>query len=1127
MMALVEQTRSPLLGNRYHLYERLGVGGMGVVYRAHDRLTGETVALKRVANAGLPTADDPALRLALAHEFQALAGLRHPNIIGVRDYGFAGNGQPYFTMDLLYNPRTIVAAGQFLALATKVQLLQPVLHALAYLHRRGLIHRDLKPGNILVSGQTVKVLDFGLAALSGQTTPPSGTLRYMAPEVLQGTQATPVSDLYAVGVIAYELFAGWHPFAPTGQTVSTEQLITLEPDWDYLDLEPALLTVLQRLLAKEPTARYPDATSVIAALSEATSQSLPVETAATRESFLQAAPFIGRDHEFAQLTTALAQAVAGQGSAWLIGGESGVGKSRLLSELRTQALVQGILVVRSQASSAGGALYQLWPEVVRWLLLLTEPSDLEAAVLKPLLPTIAEFLEHPVADAPLLEAKLAQSRLFSTVAALLQRAAAQRPLLLLLEDLHWADENSLALLQWLNRLVQEPEPGQTALLLVATYRRGEAPKLPEQLETMQHILLRRLQPTQVEALSVAMLGDQGRRAQLVQFLQQETEGNTFFVVEVLRALAEEAGQLERVAAMTLPKQIFPGGVQQVVQRRLQRAPAAYQRRLQWAAVAGRQLDLAVLRAVDKTTDLDEWLDVCANAMILELQEGRWQFSHDKLREGLLQTVAADTRRHVHQQLGLTIERVHADQLMPHYANLAYHFGQAGDREKERVYLRLAGDAAQAVYANSAALTAYRQLLAISVDPNGQGFAWQQIGAILRLIGQWTEAEAALCQALDLAAAAADHPTEAHLLQAMGSLLSSRSDQQAALLWLEKARQRWVALANPRELAATLNEMGVAYQQLGEYEQATAHLEEGYRLAQAHHETEQMAIVKHSLGRVAQDQGDYPAMARHLREALTHFRTTDNKFRLAATLNNLGNLARVQGDYVQAETLYTECITIRRAIGDKHGLASALNNLGILTQNRQDYQQATQLYQESLQLRQELGDRQGMATALANIGALAYIDGNYAETERLFGESLAIYRALGNKLGIALILYNLGEVTLAQTNYQQARRYYQESLHLLAAIGDKQNIALVLIGLAAIAFYAAQDNERAICLAGAAQQLLTTNALVLDPITQASFDRVRQGAQARLSAEQFKQAWQAGQHFTLEAAVRYAIEAKDR
>ncbi len=274
-----------LLGNRYRLLDLVGAGGLGSVYCAVDGLTGETVALKRVAPSALQPITTPELRLALAHEFQALAGLRHPNLIAVRDYGFDQTQQPYFTMELLSASSSIVDAGQWLATNEKLDLLLQLLAALIYIHRRNIVHRDLKPGNVLVSGRTVKVLDFGLATITGQTLPSSGTLAYMAPEIIGGEPASPASDLYAVGIIGYELFAGWHPFAHAGQDL-TQAILSEAPDFTFVDLDPPLQGVLARLLAKRPADRYPDAAAAIAALCAATDQPLPLETVATRESFL-------------------------------------------------------------------------------------------------------------------------------------------------------------------------------------------------------------------------------------------------------------------------------------------------------------------------------------------------------------------------------------------------------------------------------------------------------------------------------------------------------------------------------------------------------------------------------------------------------------------------------------------------------------------------------------------------------------------------------------------------------------------------------------------------------------------------------------------------------------------------
>jgi serine/threonine protein kinase len=222
---------SGIIGRRYLLHEQIGSGGMGIVYRATDRLAGHIVALKQVtapAQALLFTSRSEGLdlRLALAQEFKLLASMRHPHIISVLDYGFDEQHQPFYTMEFLENPQTIFQAGAAQPLDAKIGLLAQMLQALAYLHRRGVIHHDLKPSNVMVVDGQVKLLDFGLSLTAEQGgrmgSTAAGTLAYMAPEVLQGAGASQASDLYAVGVMAYELLAGRHPFNLDDMT----QLIT-------------------------------------------------------------------------------------------------------------------------------------------------------------------------------------------------------------------------------------------------------------------------------------------------------------------------------------------------------------------------------------------------------------------------------------------------------------------------------------------------------------------------------------------------------------------------------------------------------------------------------------------------------------------------------------------------------------------------------------------------------------------------------------------------------------------------------------------------------------------------------------------------------------------------------------
>ncbi|MCU0482592.1 MAG: protein kinase [Anaerolineae bacterium] len=560
-----------LIINRYRVRDLIGKGGMGAVYRAYDRLTGDDVALKHVTVPNVQlrfssqTADpsEVNLRLILAQEFKTLASLRHPHIISVLDYGFYESHQPYFTMELLKDAMPLSSLYQ-LPPAQKADLIIQILEALSYLHRRGIIHRDLKPANVLVNvtadgGHQVKLLDFGLAIAQDYQMDERvvGTLAYLAPEVLQGAPVSRASDLYAVGVMAYELFAQRHPFLKDDTTDFIEQLLTKDPDTSILPDDLSIKPIIEKLITRKVEARYHSADVVIDAISR-TGLGVHIEKHTTRESFLQAAQFVGRDEEMHTLSGAFINAIAGQGSAWLVGGESGVGKSRLLDELSVFAVVNGATVLRGQSVKSGGIPYRQWRDPMRRLALCTELSDIEASILKEIVPDIGDLLGRDVPSAPVIEGTAGQQRLILTMIDIISRQKV--PLLLLLEDLQWASESLNPLRQLL------PLVGSLPLMIVGSYRDDERPHLPDELTGISTLKLNRLRLADIEALSESMLGSTGRQPEIIALLQRETEGNAFFIVEVVRALAEDAGQLNMVGIVTLPEKVMAGGIQAVIKR---------------------------------------------------------------------------------------------------------------------------------------------------------------------------------------------------------------------------------------------------------------------------------------------------------------------------------------------------------------------------------------------------------------------------------------------------------------------------------------------------------------------------------------------------------------------------------
>ncbi len=690
---------------------------MGVVYRAKDILTGNSVALKQVT---VPTdqllfasgGESSNLDLALAQEFRALAALRHPHIISVYDFGFDQRRQPYFTMEYVAGGQTILEAGDKIPLENKIQRIIQMLQALVYLHRRGILHRDLKPTNALISQGQLKLLDFGLSVITTRTREhltetTAGTMAYMAPEIFQGEPYSQASDLYAVGMIAFQLLTGQYPYNESNMATMLHDILAKEVDASSFGVTDSLAIVLNRLLAKERADRYQVADQVIDDLSAAADLPLPPETKEIRESFLQAAKFVGREAELTHLIDRLKETTRGHGGALMIGGESGVGKSRLLDELRIIALVEGILVMSGQAVSDGRRMYELWRKVLPTLVLYADPDNHEAATLKPLVSHIDQLLTRDVPKDEALNPQTAQEQLATTISGMLNRL--QQPTMIILEDIQWAGSESIQLLNELASGLQN----QSALL-IGTYRDDEPQQSLEALAPIESLTLQRLTEKDIADLCTSMLGQVGRDPVLVDLLQRETEGNAFFLVEAVRTLAEEAGQLDSISPNALPEIIMAGGIRAILDRRLSRVPEEARPLLQLASVAGRELDLALMRLLEPQIDLDSWLAVCTNVAVLEPHAKTWRFSHDKLREQIRDTLTHNLHHNLHRRVAVALESLYPDE-PENAAILAHHWAVAGDQNKELYYSEIAGYQAVQNSANIEAIRLLERALGLLLD----------------------------------------------------------------------------------------------------------------------------------------------------------------------------------------------------------------------------------------------------------------------------------------------------------------------------------------------------------------------------------------------------------------------------
>jgi tetratricopeptide (TPR) repeat protein len=764
-------TRRTLLAQRYRRLGVIGRGATGTVYRALDRLNGRRVALKTIVgeptDSGSPWLSSPRAPERLEREFVLLAGLRHPNIITTLDYGRDDVVGPFFTMDLQADSCTLRTAAIGQPITTKVDLLVQLLHALVYLHRRGLAHRDLKPENALCARGVLKLIDLGLATRIGRPAEETagGTLAYAAPELVRGGPPNERTDLYAVGVIAYELFAERVPFDASSPAQLLRAVFHSTPDFDRPGIEPSLAPVLRRLLARDPAERYGNALDVIAALSSALGRPLSLETTSTRASFLHGAGFVGRDGELERLRLVLPPCWEGvtYASDWsrteghlplsesghgavLVAGESGVGKSRLLEELAVEAMVRGVHVLRGQALREGSRPYEAWRGILRHLVVLAEPSELEASILAGVVPDIGTILDRKVPPAPELDPEATQIRLVRVLEALLRRC--RQPLLLMLEDLQWAGTESLKLFARAQTLASD-----LPLLLVASYRDDERPSLPRELPPgIATLTLGRLSAREIGSLCGSILGEgsseeAAKRGALAELVHQRSAGNAFLALEVVRSLANEAGGLERVIALPLAEKLpSDHATERLVHRRVERLSKEDRAFLQTAAVAGRELDLEVLAMLHPDLDVERCAARAVEAAVLASAQGRWWFAHDKLREALIEALSEGGRQRIHGELAHAIFTTSPTNA----STLAHHFGAAGETSREKEFSALAGQQFLGSGAYHEAIPFLKRALALSNaddPPLSRAVIERRLGEALFRSGQLVEARESLGNAL--------------------------------------------------------------------------------------------------------------------------------------------------------------------------------------------------------------------------------------------------------------------------------------------------------------------------------------------------------------------------------------------
>ena len=1100
-----------LLLKRYRLDAELGRGGMGVVYRSHDSLLDRNVAVKVLSATGLGSEG----HARLIHEAQSAAQLNHPNIVGVYDVGFADEAMsvPFIVMELVEGES--LHSRQHTALDEILSFARQICAALEHAHAHGIIHRDLKPENVIITPDGVaKLMDFGLASSGASRTSAegviAGTVFYLAPEQALGQAIDGRADLYALGVMLYELTTGRLPF--TGEdplTIIAQHLhAPVTPLRTHrADLPSPLEAIILKLLAKDPADRYASARELGTALAAMTlQQQSPAESRNNLP--IQLSSFVGRERELAQvkqmMTTSRLVTLVGAG---------GCGKTRLALRVAGELLAEypdGVWLVELEALSDPALIVQKASSALR----LGEESS------RPQLDRLIDFLRTK----HLLLVLDNCEHVISACAQLAETILRACPTVWILatsrETLSIAGEGTFGVSS-----LSVPDPSRLP-------PGGEVEDLASDLlayEAVQLFVERAAAVQPNFRLTNAV-------APAVAQICHRLDGIPLAIE--LAAARMKALSVDQIAARLDDRfQLLTGGSRTALPRHqtlqalidwsydlLADAERALLDRLSVFA-GGWTLEAAETVCAGnrvQAADVLDWLTRLVDKSLVLVEE-----QNGEARYRMLDTIQQYAREKLLRSGD--VARVRARHL-DFYVRVA---------EEAEPYLRSED---QLWWLNRLEAESYNARAALGwAQASGEMESGLRLAGALFLFwllrGYADEGRRWLEGTLMLTGRPAHGPVRAKALRAAGFLAVSQGDGAAGRSQLDEGLTLFREAGDQAGISDSLLGLGRAAYFQGDYATARSLFEESLSVGRAAGYPWGSAQALYRLGMVLLIQGDYAQARTYFEESVAIFRKLGDRWGLSYSLTALGEEALRRGDYAIARSVLEESYSVFQELGSKSGTAMALSELGWLALSQGDYLAARSRFEESLALRRVTGHRVGMATAFNMLGDVALHLGEYQQAKALIDKGLALRKEAGSKSGIAWSLQNLGYLAQHQGEHRQAAALFEESLGLFLELGNKVGVAECLEGLASVSVAHLGPETRAggehaagcgaadrpLRLLGAAEALREVADTPLPPYRRADYDRDLAAARAQLDEAACGAAWAEGRAMSIEQAVAYALE----
>ena len=788
------------------------------------------------------------------------------------------------------------------------------------------------------------------------------------------------------------------------------------------------------------------------------------------------APLIGRERELKRLELAVQTLLRKkEGQLVMITGEAGIGKSRLTAELRSIISSQIAVTVLEGHNLAYRRAVAYWTflDLLRKYLQVTPetpPQQVRAqltakvtAVMGSSANDVLPYLEHLFSLEPAdpetadrlsyLEPNQLRQQIFLSVRNLLVAEARRQPLVLILEDLHWADDLSLDLLTFLVDSVR-----QSPLMIYAIsrpFQEGPLTKIVAQAqkwfpEKFTAIQLQSLSPDQSERLLSELLTISELPTELRSQILQRAAGIPFYLEEILRMLIDrqiirrENSHWRVVAGADFAALGVPDSLGGLILARFDRLEPFQRKILQAASVIGRQFNLSLISAVvlpAEESQINQALGLLTErAFLLQSSsaEGEYLFRHVLTSDAVYSTLLRRERSDIHTRVAEAIERLYAPHLEGQIEVLAGHYQRSNRLDRALHFLILAGQEAARAYANEQARLYYEQALALlqKVPPTLEQAlqANQGLGDVLTFVGEYSAARECyqdaqkVLESEDFDRCISEY---SGLYRRIGATYERQGDFDHALEYL--AKSEWVMSISPApfpiETARISNDIGWIHFRRGELDLAEKRLTDALALVENTGQYDVIASVYNRLGGVYYQKDELSKASEYVRKSLVLREQIGNLSAVARSYNNLGLLNWTRGDWNDALTSFTQSMELHTNLGDIEGTIEALSNLGLLELDRGDVEAAHHHLQKALIMAEQIGHSYNIGIIYLYLCRLHIVNEDWKAALVYGNRSLSALREIEASEDLINVNTYLGFAYLGMHDLAQARLWGERALTL--------------------------------------------------------------------------------------------------